>query len=141
MKGQPIAKIAPHREPPDSREGGESYTFVVIVEYGVVVFHPTSAENPQVASNASKVHITNNAAHASGRARRNWPRDKRGSRHRKVLASNIERDGRDVCIAREGIEAFTNGEARVFGPWDLGVEVFYRGARTNDEISRLFRFD
>jgi len=110
---------------------------VIRVEYGVIVSHPTSSEDPKVTSNASKGQITNNTTHAGLRAFRNWPEDERGRRHGKNLSSNIERDRRDGGIARESIEAFTDAEVRIFRARDLGVEFFHSEFRTNDEIRTL----
>jgi hypothetical protein len=98
---------------------------VVVIEYGVVVAHPTFAEYPELGV------IRNNTANAVG-ARPNWSPLERGSRQGKVLASNSERNGREGCIARESIEARITSNIRGRA-WDLVIELRYCGVRTNDE--------
>jgi hypothetical protein len=116
----------------DSLEVSEPHLSIVVVEYSVVVAHPTISEDP---GRPSEVHLNSNTAHAGARTRLYWPKTETGRRHGKVLLANSERDRRDFSGARESMEAITNG----FGARDLLVERIHFVFRTNDESVTLFR--
>jgi hypothetical protein len=88
------------------------------VEYGVVVGHERIPENPEL---ATKVSITDNAANAFGRAFLEGTKVEAVG-HREIFAGNGERDFGECGVARDCVEAVTDGLASRFSTGDLGIE-------------------